>query len=384
MRKVGSDGVVLALVAAATTALTAGTASAAEVQRSAAGTLKDGTAVEAITLVGANGVSARVLTYGATLQSLIAPDREGNKADVVLGYDDLADYVDHPNYFGVTVGRYANRIAGGTFTLDGKKFQLPLNDKTNSLHGGGKGFDKQVWRVVSVKNGPVASVVLAHRSPDGDSGYPGQFDVTVTYSLDDKGSLTIAFEGKTSKPTIVNMTNHAIFNLAGEGSPMGATGHRLTVPAATYTPVDAKLIPTGERRPVAGTVFDFRSPRVVADGIRDGHDQQIRYGQGYDHNFALDKGLTAKPELAARLEDPQSGRVLEVLTTEPGIQFYTGNFLDGTYLGKKGHLYRMGDGIALEPQKFPDAPNHPDFVSARVDPGKPYRHVMIYRLSTTR
>ncbi|GAA0449986.1 MULTISPECIES: aldose epimerase family protein [Sphingomonas] len=384
MRKVGSDGVVLALVAAATTALTAGTASAAEVQRSAAGTLKDGTAVEAITLVGANGVSARVLTYGATLQSLIAPDRDGNKADVVLGYDDLADYVDHPNYFGVTVGRYANRIAGGTFTLDGKKFQLPLNDKTNSLHGGGKGFDKQVWRVVSVKNGPVASVVLAHRSPDGDSGYPGQFDVTVTYSLDDKGSLTIAFEGKTSKPTIVNMTNHAIFNLAGEGSAMGATGHRLTVPAATYTPVDAKLIPTGERRPVAGTVFDFRSPRVVADGIRDGHDQQIRYGQGYDHNFALDKGLTAKPELAARLEDPQSGRVLEVLTTEPGVQFYTGNFLDGTYLGKKGHLYRMGDGIALEPQKFPDAPNHPDFVSARVDPGKPYRHVMIYRLSTTR
>lgn len=384
MRKVGSDGVVLALVAAATTALTAGTASAADVQRSAAGTLKDGTAVEAITLVGANGVSARVLTYGATLQSLIAPDRDGNKADVVLGYDDLADYVDHPNYFGVTVGRYANRIAGGTFTLDGKKFQLPLNDKTNSLHGGGKGFDKQVWRVVSVKNGPVASVVLAHRSPDGDSGYPGQFDVTVTYSLDDKGSLTIAFEGKTSKPTIVNMTNHAIFNLAGEGSPMGATGHRLTVPAATYTPVDAKLIPTGERRPVAGTVFDFRSPRAVADGIRDGHDQQIRYGQGYDHNFALDKGLTAKPELAARLEDPQSGRVLEVLTTEPGVQFYTGNFLDGTYLGKKGHLYRMGDGIALEPQKFPDAPNHPDFVSARVDPGKPYRHVMIYRLSTTR
>ncbi|MBB3910692.1 aldose epimerase family protein [Sphingomonas desiccabilis] len=384
MRKVGSDGVVLALLAAAAATLTADAASAAEVQRSPAGTLKDGTAVEAITLVGDNGVSARVLTYGATLQSLIAPDRAGNKADVVLGYDDLADYVDHPNYFGVTVGRYANRIAGGTFTLDGKKFQLPLNDKTNSLHGGGKGFDKQVWRVVSVKNGPVASVVLAHRSPDGESGYPGQFDVTVTYSLDDKGSLTIAFEGKTSKPTIVNMTNHAIFNLAGEGSAMGATGHRLTIPAATYTPVDAKLIPTGERRPVAGSVFDFRSPRVVADGIRDGHDQQIRYGQGYDHNFALDKGLTAKPELAARLEDPQSGRVLEVLSTEPGIQFYTGNFLDGTYLGKKGHLYRMGDGIALEPQKFPDAPNHPDFVSARVDPGKPYRHVMIYRLSTTR
>jgi aldose 1-epimerase len=384
MRKVGNEGVVLALLAAATTALTGGAATAAQVQRAAAGTLKDGTAVEAITLVGDNGVSARILTYGATLQSLIAPDRDGNKADVVLGYDDLSSYVDHPNYFGVTVGRYANRIAGGAFTLDGKRFQLPLNDKTNSLHGGGNGFDKKVWRVVSVKNGPVASVVLAHRSPDGDSGYPGQFDVTVTYSLDDKGSLTIAFDGKTTKPTVVNMTNHAIFNLAGEGSPMGATGHRLTVPAATYTPVDAKLVPTGERRPVAGTVFDFRSPRVVADGIRDGNDQQIRYGQGYDHNFALDKGVTAKPELAARLEDPESGRVLEVLSTEPGLQFYTGNFLDGTFVGKKGHLYRMGDGIALEPQKFPNAPNQKDFVSARVDPGKPYRHVMIYRLSTTR
>jgi aldose 1-epimerase len=290
MRKVGSEGVVLALVAAAAAALTSGTASAAEVQRAPAGTLKDGTAIEAITLAGDNGVSARILTYGATLQSLIAPDRDGNKADVVLGYDDLADYVDHPNYFGVTVGRYANRIAGGTFTLDGKRFQLPLNDKTNSLHGGGKGFDKQAWRVVSVKNGPVASVVLAHRSPDGDSGYPGQFDVTVTYSLDDKGSLTIAFEGKTSKPTVVNMTNHAIFNLAGEGSLMGATGHRLTVPAATYTPVDAKLIPTGERRPVAGTVFDFRTPRVVADGIRDGRDQQIRYGQRLRPQFRARQG----------------------------------------------------------------------------------------------
>jgi len=371
-----------AFIALAATLWGAGTARAVEVERKPAGTLADGTVVEAIRLTAKNGVSATILTYGATLQSVIAPDRRGKPADVVLGYDDLDSYVSRPNFFGVTVGRYANRIAGGRFTLDGRTYQLPLNDKTNSLHGGGAGFDKQVWKVASVKAGPVARLVLSHVSPDGESGYPGRLDTTVTYSLDEAGALTIAFDAKTDKPTIVNMTNHAIFNLAGEGSPEGATGHLLTVPARAYTPVDARLIPTGELRPVEGTVFDFRQPRRIADRIRDGRDEQIRFGQGYDHNFALDKGLTRAPELAARLEDPASGRVLEVLTTEPGVQFYTGNFLDGTYVGKQGHLYRMGDGIALEPQKFPDAPNRPAFVSARVDPGKPYRHVMIYRFST--
>ena len=357
---------------------------AATARREVAGTLRDGTKIEAVTLANGRGITARILTYGATLQSLIAPDRDGKRADVLLGYDDLAAYVDHPNYFAVTVGRYANRIARGRFTLDGHAYQLPLNDKTNSLHGGGKGFDKVAWQIVSVSDGPVAKLVLAHHSPDGDAGYPGNLDVTVTYTLDEAGDLGIAFEAKTDKPTIVNMTNHGIFNLAGEGSPMGAMGHRLTIPAKAITPVDASLIPTGMLRPVEGTVFDFRNGRIVADGVRDGTDEQIRFGQGYDHNFALDKGLTATPALAARLEDPASGRVLEVLTTEPGVQFYTTNFLDGTFLGKHGHLYRMGDGIALEPQKFPDAPNQPRFVSARVDPGKPYRHVMIYRLSTTR
>lgn len=369
-----------AAVAAATAA---GAANAAEAKREPAGKLKDGSAIEAVTLTGTNGVSARILTYGATLQSLIAPDRNGDRADVLLGYDDTAAYEARPNFFGVTVGRYANRIAGGRFSLDGKRYQLPLNDKTNSLHGGGQGFDKKIWRIVSVNSGPTASVVLAYTSPDGESGYPGKLEVKVTYSLDDKGALTIAFDAATDKPTIVNMTNHAIFNLAGEGSPGGATGHVLTIPAAAFTPVDATLIPTGERRKVEGTVFDFRTPRVIADGIRDGRDEQIRFGLGYDHNFALDKGVTARPELAARLEDRASGRVLEVLTTEPGVQFYTGNFLDGTYYGKQGHLYRMGDGIALEPQKFPDSPNKPGFVSARVDPGKPYRHVMVYRLSVS-
>ncbi len=371
-------------LATAAVVLTMGSAHAADAKREAAGRLKDGTAIEAIVLSNAKGVSARILTYGATLQSLIAPDRTGKRADVVLGYDDVATYESRPNYFGVTVGRYANRIAGGAFTLDGQRYQLTQNDKTNSLHGGTQGFDKRVWQVAEVKSGATASVRLTLVSADGDQGYPGQLTTAVTYSLNDTGDLTIAFDAATTKPTIVNMTNHAIFNLAGEGAPGGTAQHRLTVPARAYTPVDDKLIPTGELRPVQGTVFDFRAPRLIDAGIRDGRDEQIRKGQGYDHNFALDKGLTATPQMAARLEDAATGRVLEVLSTEPGIQFYTGNFLDGTYVGKQGHLYRMGDGIALEPQKFPDSPNQPKFTSARVDPGKPYRHVMIYRLSTTR
>jgi len=373
--------------ALATTALAvlawAGAAQAADAKRENAGKLKDGTVVEAVTLSNAHGVSARILSYGATLQSFKGPDKAGKIADVVLGYDDAEAYESRPNYFGVTVGRYANRIAGGKFALDGKSYQLPLNDKTNSLHGGGKGFDKQVWRIVSVNSGPSASVVFALTSPDGDSGYPGKLEVKVTYALDESGALTISYDAATDKPTVVNMTNHAIFDLAGEGSPSGAMGHLLTIPARAYTPVDSKLIPTGELRAVEGTVFDFRKARLIGQDLRDGRDEQIRFGLGYDHNFALDKGVTAKPELAARLEDPASGRVLEVLSTEPGVQFYTGNFLDGTFYGKSGHLYRQGDGIALEPQKFPDAPNQPGFVSARVDPGKPYRHVMVYRLSVT-
>ena len=364
-------------------ALASGTALAAEASRAPAGSA-NGTAVETITLKNGAGVSAKILTYGATLQSLSGPGKDGTIADVLLGYDDLKSYVDYPNYFGVTVGRYANRIAGGKFTLDGKAYQLPLNDKVNTLHGGGKGFDKQVWKIVSIKSGPVATLVLSLTSMDGDSGYPGKLDTTVTYTLDESGNLGIAFDAKADKPTIVNMTNHAIFNLAGEGSPDGALGHMLTIPAKAYTPVDGALIPTGELKPVAGGVFDFRKARRVADGIRDGRDPQIVAGRGYDHNWALDKGVTKAPELAARLEDPVSGRVLEVLTTEPGVQFYAGNFLDGTLVGKSGHLYRMGDGIALEPQKFPDAPNKPTFVSARVDPGKPYHHAMVYRLSVKR
>ena len=327
-------------------------------------------------------LSARILTYGATLQSLVVPDRDGKLDDIVLGHDSPADYEAVQDFFGVTVGRYANRIANGRFTIDGETFQLPLNNGKTSLHGGGKGFDRAIWRIVSVSSGPVASVVLEHVSPDGDSGYPGEVTAKVTYSMDAQGALTIAFDATTTKPTVLNMTNHAIYSLSGACAAHGAMDVRMTIPASHYTPVDEDLIPTGELRPVAGSVFDFTQGRVLAEGLRDGRDPQIRIGHGYDHNFVLDKGWTQQPELAARVEDPASGRVLEILTTEPGVQLYTGNFLDGTNVGKGGCVYRMGDGFALEPQKFPDTPNQPQFGSARVDPGTPYQHIMVIRTST--
>ena len=370
------------LYAALLASALASPALAADAVREPAGRLAGGSPIEAVTLRNGKGVAARIITYGATLQSLAAPDRAGKSAEITLGNDDAADYEAKPNYFGVTVGRYANRIAGGRFKLDGHDYQLTQNDSANSLHGGKQGFDKRNWKIVSVTSGPTAKVVLGLVSPDGDQGYPGKLDVTVTYALDEQGNLEIAFEARADKPTIVNMTNHALFNLAGDGAPEGTSRQLLTIPARAYSPVDAKLIPTGELKPVEGTVFDFRKPRLIAAGLRDGRDPQIVTGRGYDHNFALDKGQTATPQLAARLEDPVSGRVLEVLSTEPGLQFYSGNFLDGTLSGRSGRVYRMGDGIALEPQKFPDTPNQPKFGSARVDPGKPYRHVMIYRLST--
>nr|WP_253201012.1 aldose epimerase family protein [Sphingomonas quercus] len=356
---------------------------AAEAKREAFGTLADGTAIEAVTLSARNGVSARIISFGATLQAFNVPDRSGRTVDIELGYDTLADYVARPNFWGASIGRYANRIAGGKFTLDGQSYQLPLNDKTNSLHGGTQGFDKRPWRITGVKSGAAASVTLALTSPAGDQGYPGKLEVTATYALDDAGNLTIDYDATSDAPTIVNLTNHAIFNLAGEGAPGGILRHRLMMPARRFTPVNAALIPTGELAPVAGTPFDFTRARTIEDGIRDGRDRQILFGRGIDHNFVLDAGATPEPKLAARLEDPDSGRVLEVLTDQPGVQIYTGNFLDGTIVGKAGHLYRMGDGIALEPQKFPDTPNQPSFGSARVDPAHPYHHRMVFRVSTT-
>ncbi|WP_226015599.1 aldose epimerase family protein [Novosphingobium sp. FKTRR1] len=362
-------------------------------RREAAGVLADGTAVDAVVLANANGVSARILSYGATLQALIAPDAHGRLADVVLGHDDVAGYERTRAFFGSTIGRYANRIAGGHFTLDGTSYQLEQNNGPNTLHGGPRAFDQAIWDIAhigaEIGEDTEASVTLTHLSPDGEGGFPGEVRASVRYALDADNNLSITMTATTSRPTVIAMTNHALFNLAGldragDGAPQGAMRHRLTIPAAAFTPVDADLIPTGELRRVAGTVFDFRAGRILSDGLRDGTEAQIVIGRGYDHNFVLDKGLTAQPQLAAVLEDPASGRRLEVLTTEPGLQLYTANASDGRNIGKRGTLYRMGDGIALEPQKFPDTPNQPAFGSARLDPGQTYRHVMIYRLSTVR
>ena len=377
------SGLRLSLAAAALVASTG--AHAATAKREAFGTLPDGTPVEAVVLTGANGVSARIMTLGATLQALVAPDRAGKLADVTLGHDDARNYIERPNFWGQTIGRYANRIAGARFPLDGKTYQLSQNDRTNSLHGGADGFDRRVWKITRVgEEGGAAVVTMRLVSPAGDQGYPGTLTTDVTYSLDDGGALTIDFAASTDAPTIVNLTNHAMFNMAGEGAPGGLTAHRLTIPAGRFTPVDANLIPTGELKPVTGTPFDFTSPRLIDAVVRDGTDPQIVIGRGIDHNFVLDAGATPEPKLAARLEDPASGRVLEVLSDQPGVQVYTGNFLVGALVGKRGHVYRMGDGVALEPQLFPDTPNQPSFGSARIAPGKPYRHRMIYRVSVAR
>ncbi len=354
-------------------------AEAATAERKSAGTLKDGANAEVITLSNAKGVSARILTYGATLQSLMLPDRKGKLADVVLGHDKVSEYEAVQDFFGVTVGRFANRIAGGKFTIDGVTYQLPLNNGANTLHGGGKGFDRKNWRIISVENGKSASVTMEHISPDGDLGYPGTMIARVIYALSDAGALTITMSATTNKPTIVNMTNHALFNMAGHCAARGAMADLLTIPASRYNPVDQTLIPTGELAPVAGTPFDFRKAKALSNGLRNANDPQILIGRGFDHNWALDKGQTIEAAIIARVEDPASGRSMEVLSTEPGVQMYTGNFIDGTNIGKGGCLYRMGDGYVLEPQKFPDTPNQPKFGSARLNPGETYRHVMVLR-----
>jgi aldose 1-epimerase len=367
-------------IATVAVGLGAGATHAGEVTRAPFGATPEGIAIEAVTLAS-HGVTARIITYGATLQSLLLPDRSGRAADVVLGYDDLAGYVAKPQFFGATVGRYANRIAGAKFTLDGKTYSLAANNGPNALHGGVKGFDKVVWSIAEIKSGPVASVKLTYTSRDGEEGYPGTLRVSVTYSLDEKSTLTTSYEATTDKPTIVNLTNHSLFNLAGVSAARSILDHRLMVNADAYTPVDDTLIPTGELRNVAGTPFDFRRSTVIGARIRDASDAQIAIGRGYDHNFVLRGGVTATPKLAARVEDPVSGRVLELYTTEPGVQVYTGNFLDGTTVGKSHVVYRQGDGLALEPQKFPDSPNHPAFPTARLDAGQTYRQTSYYRFS---
>lgn len=371
---------ILSILTAATLAAAAQPAHAVTVKRSNFGVLASGQVVDAFTLTNARGVSARVITWGATLQSLIAPDRSGARADIMLGFADAAAYEHHGSYFGASVGRFANRIADGRFTLDGRAYQLAKNNNgVAALHGGERGFDKRVWKILNVKSGPVASVTMGLTSADGDQGYPGTLEVTVTYSLDERNDLRIDYRARTDRPTVINLTSHGLFNMAGEGAPNDAMGNRLTILADRYTPVDANLIPTGVLAPVAGTPFDFRTPQLVKTRVRDGRHPQIILGRGYDHNYVL-RGPSGTLRLAARLEDPASGRRMDVISDQPGIQFYSGNFIDGTTVGKSGKVYRMGDGVALEPQHFPDSPNRPEFPSVRLNPGKEYRNVMIFRL----
>jgi aldose 1-epimerase len=362
--------------------LTASGAAAADAARGSFGRLPDGRAVPAVTLTNRNGVSATVIAYGATLQSVVMPDRTGKRADVALGYGTIEEYLAKPQYFGATVGRFANRIAAGRFELDGRRHQVPVNNGANSLHGGTVGFDKVLWEVVSVRSGPTASVTLRYVSPDGDQGYPGVVTVEATYSLDESNALGIQYRATTDRPTIVNVTNHAYWNLSGEGSPSGAMGTVVMIPAQTYLPTDPGAIPTGEFKPVEGTPFDFRTPRAIGERVRDARDQQIVYGRGYDHNWVIGRQVTPSQHLMARVSDPASGRGFELWSTQPGLQFYSGNFLDGTSWGKSQRIYREGDAFVMEPQIFPDTPNQPKFGSARLEPGQTYVNSMTYRLTT--
>ncbi|MGB6489549.1 MAG: aldose epimerase family protein [Steroidobacteraceae bacterium] len=358
-------------------------AGAAQARRAAFGTLADGTRIDAVDLTSRTGVRARIITLGARIQSLYTPDRAGKVGDIVLGFASPQQYFDDGNYFGATVGRFANRIAKGRFMLDGHAYQVTVNDHGNSLHGGSPGFDKRVWKIESLHGGASASVVMSYMSPDGEEGYPGALRVTATYTLTDSGELRIDYSATTDRPTIVNLSGHSYFNLASSPAHFSTMRDLLQINASHFTPVDDTLIPTGMIASVAGTPFDFRKPTPIGLRIRDANDTQIRYCHGYDMNFVLD-GHPGTLRLAARVEDPRSGRVLEVYTTAPGVQFYSGNFLSGTFAGKHGVVYRQGDAVVLEPQDFPDAPNHANFPSAALDPGATYHNVIVYRFGVTR
>ncbi|MEU4693686.1 aldose epimerase family protein [Actinoplanes sp. NPDC023714] len=323
-------------------------------------------------LTNANGLRVRVLSYGGIVQSIEVPDRDGVLANVALGFADAQGYADHPGpYFGAIIGRYGNRIAKGRFTLDGASYSVPLNNGPNSLHGGLSGFDRKIWDARAVDGGVVLTLV----SPDGDEGFPGELSVTVTYTLTDDDELRIDYEAVTDAPTVVNLTNHSYFNLTGVGSGSDVYGHLMQIHADGFLEVDAGLIPSGEILPVEGTALDFRSPVAIGARIRS-DEAQLLLGGGYDHNWVLGgEGLRE----VARVVEPVSGRTLTVLTTEPGMQFYSGNFLDGTFAGSGGLAYRQGDGFALETQHFPDAPNHPSFPSTVLRPGETYRSTTIYR-----
>jgi aldose 1-epimerase len=355
----------------------AGTTPAASVTRASFGVAPDSTPVDVYTLVNAHGIRARILTYGGIIQVLETPDRAGKLDDVVLGFDDMQGYVKSSPYFGAIVGRYGNRIARGRFTLDGKTYTLAINNGPNALHGGIKGFDKVVWAAQQFKSDSGVGLVLTHTSPDGDEGYPGTLRAKVTYTLTDRDELAIDYEATTDKATPVNLTNHTYWNLAGDGK-RDILGHVLTLESSAIVPVDSTLIPTGRLMPVAGTPFDFRTPTAIGARIEDPH-AQLRYGKGYDHTFVLDGARENGLAHAAHVAEPTTGRTLDIYTTEPGVQFYSGNFLDGSAVGKHGHVYQRRYGLALETHHYPDSPNQPSFPNVILRPGQTYRTRTVYR-----
>ena len=348
------------------------------IKKSSFGKTPEGQAVDLYTMTNKKGMEIAVTNFGGILVSVKVPDRSGKVADVVLGYDSLDGYVKDKSYFGAIIGRYGNRIAKGKFSIDGVTYTLAQNNGPNSLHGGAKGFNKMVWTAKEIASKDGAALQLNYLSKDGEEGYPGNLKVQVVYTLTDTNEIKIEYSATTDKKTVVNLTNHSYFNLAGQGSG-DILGHELTLQADKFTPVDATLIPTGELRDVSGTPFDFRNKTAIGARIKD-DDEQLKLGNGYDHNFVLRHSGEVAP--AARVVEPNSGRVLEVLTVEPGIQFYSGNFLDGSAIGKGGKPITFRTGFCLETQHFPDSPNHPEFPSTVLNPGKRYHTVTVYRFST--
>lgn len=349
-----------------------------QVSKKSFGRTAEGQKVDIYTLTNTAGGEARIITYGGTVVSLKVPDRDGKLGDVVLGYDSIEDYEKHNAFFGALIGRYGNRIAKARFSLNGKEYQLAANNGPNHLHGGVKGFHRVVWKGSSSVDANGANLELSYLSRDGEEAYPGDLNVKVVYTLTEKNELKIAYSAATDKDTVVNLTHHSYFNLAGAG---GETilDHELTLNADRFTPTDDTSIPTGELRPVKGTPFDFTAPAKI--GSRIGQDyEQLKFGRGYDHNWVLNK-KNGELSLAASVYEPASGRVMEVLTTEPGIQFYSGNFLDASLKGKNGQDYPLRSGFCLEAQHFPDSPNHPEFPSTVLKRGEKYSQTTIYRFS---